>query len=137
MHIKMFIYYSLIKRLACYKLCLCFIVLLVTVCTVGYVCSFCGDQIFMDFVSFLSMIIYKILYTWCLRYNICSAWFLCKRISTCYSTGIANTLSTHIGWEGGMRASSHKLVGKGYVNTKSSKMASIGAISPPHITQSS
>ena len=43
--------------LASYKVCLCFIVLAVTVCTVGYVCSFCGDQIFMDYVSFLSMII--------------------------------------------------------------------------------
>ena len=29
----------------------------VTVCNVGYVCSFRGDQIFMDFVSILSMII--------------------------------------------------------------------------------
>ena len=42
--------------LASYKVCLCFIVLSVTVCTVGYVCIFCGDQIFMDFVSFLSII---------------------------------------------------------------------------------
>ena len=29
-----------------YKVCLCVIVLSVTVCTVGYVCSFCGAQIF-------------------------------------------------------------------------------------------
>ena len=38
-------------------------------CTVNnslYVCSFCRDQIFMDFVSFLSMIIYEVLYTWCI-----------------------------------------------------------------------
>ena len=62
--------------LASYKVCLCFIVLSVTVCTVGYVCLFCGDQIFVYFVSFLSMIIYEVLYTWWLRYNICSAWFL-------------------------------------------------------------
>ena len=41
----------------------CYIVLSVTVCTVGYVCLFCGDQIFMCFVSFLSMIIYEVLYT--------------------------------------------------------------------------
>ena len=34
----------------------------VTVCTVGYVCLFCGDQIFTGFVSFLSMIIYEALY---------------------------------------------------------------------------
>ena len=35
----------------------------ITVCTVGYVCLFCGDQIFVYFISFLSMIIYEILYT--------------------------------------------------------------------------
>ena len=46
--------------LASYKVCLGFIVLSVTVCTVGYVCSFCGDQIFVYFVSFLSMIIYEV-----------------------------------------------------------------------------
>ena len=55
MHTKM--YYSLIKRVTSYKVCLCFVVLSVTVCTVGYVCSFNGGQIFVDFVSFLSMII--------------------------------------------------------------------------------
>ena len=40
---------------------------------------------FVDFVSFLSMIIYEVLYTlsWCLKYNICSAWFLDITISTC------------------------------------------------------
>ena len=53
-----------------------FIVLSVTVYTAGYICLFRGDQIFMDFVSFLSMIIYEVLYTWSLRYNICGAWFL-------------------------------------------------------------
>ena len=57
MHVKMFIYYSLLRRLANYMICLCFIVLSVTVCTVGYAYSFCGDQIIMDSVSFLSMII--------------------------------------------------------------------------------
>ena len=40
-----------------YKVCLCFIMLLVIVCTVGYVCLFCMD------VGFLSMIIYEGLYT--------------------------------------------------------------------------
>ena len=34
----------------------------VTVCTVGYVCLVRGDQIFVDFVSFLSMIIYEVYY---------------------------------------------------------------------------
>ena len=46
-----------------YKVRLCFIVLSVTVCTVGYICLFYGDQIFVDLVSFLSMIIYEVLYT--------------------------------------------------------------------------
>ena len=60
----MFIGCSLIRRLASYKVHLCFIVLSVTVCTVGYVCSFLKDQIFVDFVSFkvLSMIIYEVSY---------------------------------------------------------------------------
>ena len=46
----MCIHYSLIGKLASYKVCLGFIVLSVTVCTVGYVCSFCRDQIFVDFL---------------------------------------------------------------------------------------
>ena len=44
-------------RLASFKVCLCVIVLSVTVCAVGYVCLFRRDQIFVDFVNFLSMII--------------------------------------------------------------------------------
>ena len=34
------------------------------------VVNFCGNQIFMDFVKFLTygMIIYEILYAWCIRY---------------------------------------------------------------------
>ena len=85
MHTRMCIYYSLIRRLASYKVCFCFTVLAVTVCTVGYVCSFRRDQIFVDFVSFLSMTIYEVLCTllWCLGYNVCSAWFLDIRISIC------------------------------------------------------
>ena len=51
------------KKVASYKVCLHFIVLSVTVCTLGYVCSFRGDQTFVDFVSFLSMIISEVLYT--------------------------------------------------------------------------
>ena len=42
---------------------------------------------FVDFVCFLSMVIqvtYVVLYTQCLRYNICSVWFLDIRISTCF-----------------------------------------------------
>ena len=34
-----------------------------------------------------------VLYTQCLRYNICSAWFLDIRISTCFPTGVLNTLN--------------------------------------------
>ena len=38
---------------------MCFVLFSVsTVCTVGYVCSFCEGHIFVDFASFLSMIIY-------------------------------------------------------------------------------
>ena len=40
-----------------------------------YVCSFCRDQIFMDFVNFLFMIIYKVL--------IFAALFFDKTISNC------------------------------------------------------
>ena len=39
-----------------------------------------GDQIYVDFVRFL---IREDLHAWCLRYNICSTWFLDIRISTC------------------------------------------------------
>ena len=43
-----------------------------------------GDQIYVDFVRFL---IWEDLYAWRLSYNnICSAWFLDIRISTCFST---------------------------------------------------
>ena len=49
--------------------------------------NFREDQIFVDFVGFLSMIIYIYIYIYiyaqCLRFNICSAWLLDIRISTC------------------------------------------------------
>ena len=35
-------------------------------------------------LGFLSMIINEVLYTWCLRHNICSSWFLDISISTCW-----------------------------------------------------
>ena len=38
-------------------------VLLIIVCTVGYISIFFGDQVFVYFVSFVSMIIYEVLYT--------------------------------------------------------------------------
>ena len=56
----------------------------------GMVVCFRGDQIFMDFIDFLSMIIYEVLYAWCLRYNICSAWFLDIEISTRLLTCISD-----------------------------------------------
>ena len=63
MHTIVCMHCSLIRslRLASYKVCLCVIVLSVTVSTVGYVCLFRRDQLFVDFVSFLSMIIYDVL----------------------------------------------------------------------------
>ena len=46
--------------------------------------NFREGQIGVDFIGFLStIIIYDVLYTQCLRYNICSAWFLDIRIPTC------------------------------------------------------
>ena len=44
-----------------------------------------GDQIYMNFIRFLICEDLQ-LYTWCLRYNICSTWFLDIRISTCSIT---------------------------------------------------
>ena len=44
--------------------------------------NFHEDHIFMDIVGLLSVIIYEVLYTRYLRYNICSAWILDIRIST-------------------------------------------------------
>ena len=65
MRTKMCIHYSLIRKLASYEVCLCFIVLSLvsySLSTVGYVCSsFRGDQIFVNFVSFLSVITYEVL----------------------------------------------------------------------------
>ena len=47
-----------IRRLVSYKVCLCFIVNSLY-CRAGYVSLFCRGKIFVDFVSFLSMIIYE------------------------------------------------------------------------------
>ena len=41
-------------------------------------------------LGFLSVKIYS--YAWCLRYNICSAWFLDVRISTCLSLKLIATV---------------------------------------------
>ena len=50
----------------------------------------------MDFVGFLSMIVYEDLYTWCLRY-ICSTWFLSIRISPCYYFRYVQVLDAYQG----------------------------------------
>ena len=51
----------------------------------------------MDFVGFLSMVIYvvSLLYTQCLMYNICSIWFLDIRITTCYQYQITFRFWVH------------------------------------------
>ena len=61
------------------------------------------DQIFMNFIGFLSMVIYvvSLLYTQCLRYNICSAWFLDIRISTCFNTTVISLIARYSGWASG------------------------------------
>ena len=61
MHNKYVIPVFTTTKASSYKVRLCIIVLSVAVCTVGYVCLFRGDQISVDFVSLLSMIIYKVL----------------------------------------------------------------------------
>ena len=53
-------------RLASFKVCLCVIVLSVTVCTVGYIAMFVyfvGIKFLWILFNFLSMIIYGVLYT--------------------------------------------------------------------------
>ena len=50
----------------------------------AYLLIFVGIRFLWILLAFLSMIINEVYsYTWCLRYNICSAWFLDIRISTC------------------------------------------------------
>ena len=77
---KTCIHYSTKNLLASCKVCLCFLLLHCMV----WLFYFHGDQIFMDFIRFLIHDNLWSLYTWCLRYNICSSWFLDIRISTCF-----------------------------------------------------
>ena len=59
------------ELLTSYKVYLCFYCCVkINAVRYGY---FCGDKTFMNFVTFL---IHDNLYTWCVRYNTCSAWFL-------------------------------------------------------------
>ena len=61
------------------------IVIIIWIKSVWYGCLiFEGIKFSWISLGVLSMIIYKGLYTWCLRYNICSATFLDIRISTCF-----------------------------------------------------
>ena len=78
-----FIQYSTKNLLASYKVCLCFYCY-TRINIVWYDCLISvGIKIFMDFVEFLIQEVHEVLHTWCSRYNICSAWFVDIRISTC------------------------------------------------------
>ena len=91
MHTKMYMHYSLIRRLASYKVCMfvhyCIVRVIIVIVIVifrqgvhsvlyGIVVNFMGIKILQILLSFLSMVFYEAVYTWCLRYNICSAWLL-------------------------------------------------------------
>ena len=62
MHTKMCIHYSLIRRLGSYKVAMFVFHCVVSNSLYCRVCLFPRDQIFADFVSFLSMIMYEILF---------------------------------------------------------------------------
>ena len=64
-----------------------YVILLSLIKTVCY-----GYLSFVDSIGFLSMIIDEVLYARCLKYNICSAWFLDIRILTC-SVSSSHTLA--------------------------------------------
>ena len=53
--------------------------------------NFCGFRRFLININDNSS--YVVLYTQCLRYNICSAWFLDMRISTCSNLFSLHTLA--------------------------------------------
>ena len=72
MHLKMCIHYltmKLLRKLASYKVCLCFLLLVYEFILYDKVVNFCGDQIFMDFIRSLIHDNYEALCTWCLRYS--------------------------------------------------------------------
>ena len=60
MHKDVIPVFTVNKHWPVYKVYLGFIVLSIIVCAVGYVGLFYGNQIFVYFVSFLSMIIYEV-----------------------------------------------------------------------------
>ena len=51
-----------------------------------------GSDFHRFMLGFLSMIIYEVLYTLCLRYSICSALFLDIRTSTCSFSNIVKVI---------------------------------------------
>ena len=63
-----------------------------------------------------------------MRYMLLASYFCLKMQICILFTGVTNTISIPIGWEDGGWAGSHEVVGKGYLFTKSSQMASISAI---------
>ena len=83
MPMKMCIHSSLLRRQAIYNICLCFIVLYNFV-LYSVVVNLVGIKFSWISLSFLSMIIHEVLDVVFLMYNICSAWFLDIRISTCF-----------------------------------------------------
>ena len=91
----MCIHYSTKDLLASYKVCLCF--LLIWIKSVWYGCLiFEGIKFWCISLGVLSMIIYKVLSTWCLGYNICSATFLDIRISTCFVPFFTHRMTIYI-----------------------------------------
>ena len=76
MDMKTFIHYLTRNLMAGYKVYLCFYCN-VRVNPALYSCLlFVGMKFMWIALGFLSVIIYEVLYTWCLRYNISSACFL-------------------------------------------------------------
>ena len=62
------------------------IVIYIQISSVWYGCLiFVGMKYLWILLGFLPIIIYQVLYTWCLKCNICSVWFLDIRPSICYS----------------------------------------------------
>ena len=67
--------------------------------TVATVWLFMGIKFMWISLGFLSVKIYS--YAWCLRYNICSTWFLDIRISTCCHIFQLNAISGVFEWRQG------------------------------------
>ena len=63
MHVKTYIHYSTKDLLASCKVCLCFLLLYMNWYFMLWLFNFSGEQIFVDFLGFLSMTIYEVLYT--------------------------------------------------------------------------